>query len=420
MPFPLYALALAVFVMGTSEFMLAGLVPAISHELDVPVGSAGLLTSAFAVGMVIGAPAMAAFARGWPLRRTLVGCLALFAVCHVVGAMTSVFELLLATRVLSALANAGFLAVALRTATLLVPPPRGGPPPVLLSGTTIATITGVPAGAVLGSALSWRATFAAVALLCLPALVGILRGVPKTIQHTRLGATTSPPVTAPTPAPFLRNTPSLRTELALLGTPRLALAMTLAALVNAGTFAVFTFLAPIVTEIAGLPRAAVPLALVLFGLGSFLGVTIAGRFSDHHTGSLLAVGAPLLLGGWILLAAVACQPVALLILVFVQGTLSFGVGSTLVALVLSTAAGAPTMGGSYATAALNLGAVIGPACAAWCGAGWRGPRPHTGPAPPAPDGPDGSSCRTSAGDADGLASSYSYDFTISRRLGTLA
>ncbi|WP_149085850.1 MULTISPECIES: Cmx/CmrA family chloramphenicol efflux MFS transporter [Microbacterium] len=366
MPFPLYALALAVFVMGTSEFMLAGLVPAISHELDVPVGSAGLLTSAFAVGMVIGAPAMAAFARGWPLRRTLVGCLALFAVCHVVGAMTSVFELLLATRVLSALANAGFLAVALRTATLLVPRERTGRAlAVLLSGTTIATITGVPAGAVLGSALSWRATFAAVALLCLPALVGILRGVPKTIQHTRLGATTSPPVTAPTPAPFLRNTPSLRTELALLGTPRLALAMTLAALVNAGTFAVFTFLAPIVTEIAGLPRAAVPLALVLFGLGSFLGVTIAGRFSDHHTGSLLAVGAPLLLGGWILLAAVACQPVALLILVFVQGTLSFGVGSTLVALVLSTAAGAPTMGGSYATAALNLGAVIGPACAAW-------------------------------------------------------
>lgn len=366
MPFPLYALALAVFVMGTSEFMLAGLVPAISHELDVPVGSAGLLTSAFAVGMVIGAPAMAAFARGWPLRRTLVGCLALFAVCHVVGAMTSVFELLLATRVLSALANAGFLAVALRTATLLVPRERTGRAlAVLLSGTTIATIVGVPAGAVLGSALSWRATFAAVALLCLPALVGILRGVPKTIQHTGLGATTSPSVTAPTPAPFLRNAPSLRTELALLGTPRLALAMTLAALVNAGTFAVFTFLAPIVTEIAGLPRAAVPVALVLFGLGSFLGVTIAGRFSDHHTGSLLAVGAPLLLGGWILLATVACQPVALLILVFVQGTLSFGVGSTLVALVLSTAAGAPTMGGSYATAALNLGAVIGPACAAW-------------------------------------------------------
>lgn len=357
MPFPLYALALAVFVMGTSEFMLAGLLPAIAHELDVPVGTAGLLTSAFAVGMVIGAPAMAAFARSWPPRRTLVACLALFAACHAVGAVTSLFELLLVTRVLSALANAGFLAVALRTATLLVPRERTGRAlAVLLSGTTVATIVGVPVGAILGTALSWRATFAAVALLCLPALLGILRGVPTTIPGTD---------PAPAPAPLPRKEPALRTELALLGTPRLAFAMTLAALVNAGTFAVFTFLAPIVTEVAGLPDAAVPLALVLFGIGSFLGVTIAGRFADRHAGVLLAVGGPLLLGGWIVLAAVATQPIPLLFLVFVQGMASFGVGSTLITRVLYAASGAPTMGGSYATAALNIGAVIGPASGAW-------------------------------------------------------
>ncbi|WP_101844648.1 Cmx/CmrA family chloramphenicol efflux MFS transporter [Zhihengliuella sp. ISTPL4] len=365
MPFPLYALALAVFVMGTSEFMLAGLLPAISHELDVPVGTAGLLTSAFAVGMVVGAPAMAAFARGWPPRRTLVACLALFAACHAVGAVTSVFELLLVTRVLSALANAGFLAVALRTATLLVPRERTGRAlAVLLSGTTVATIVGVPAGAVLGAALSWRATFAAVALLCLPALVGILRGVPKAIAGSEPDRT---------PASLSRKEPTLRTELALLVTPRLALAMTLAALVNGGTFAAFTFLAPVVTDVAGLPDAAVPVALVLFGLGSFLGVTIAGRFADRHAGLLLGVGGPLLLGGWIVLAAVASQPIALLILVFVQGLVSFGVGSTLIARVLYSASGAPTMGGSYATAALNLGAVIGPAWGGWTLAGGAGP-----------------------------------------------
>ncbi|KYJ97674.1 Cmx/CmrA family chloramphenicol efflux MFS transporter [Microbacterium sp. CH1] len=365
MPFPLYALALAVFVMGTSEFMLAGLLPAIAHELDVPVGTAGLLTSAFAVGMVIGAPAMAAFARSWPPRRTLVACLALFAACHAVGAVTSLFELLLVTRVLSALANAGFLAVALRTATLLVPRERTGRAlAVLLSGTTVATIVGVPVGAILGTALSWRATFAAVALLCLPALLGILRGVSTTIPGTERD---------PAPAPLLRKEPALRTELALLGTPRLALAMTLAALVNAGTFAVFTFLAPIVTEVAGLPDAAVPLALVLFGIGSFLGVTIAGRFADRHAAVLLAVGGPLLLGGWIVLAAVATQPTPLLFLVFVQGMASFGVGSTLITRVLYAASGAPTMGGSYATAALNIGAVIGPASGAWTLASGAGP-----------------------------------------------
>lgn len=374
MPFPLYALALAVFVMGTSEFMLAGLLPAIAHELDVSVGTAGLLTSGFAVGMVVGAPALAAFARGWPPRRTLIACLTLFAVCHVVGAAASAFELLLVTRVLSALANAGFLAVALRTVALLVPGERTGRAlAVLLSGTTIATVVGVPAGAVLGAALSWRAPFAAVALLCLPALLGILRGVPTTIRGTAHGRPRSAPGTAPAPAPLPGPAPSLRAELALLVTPRLAVAMSLAALVNAGTFAVFTFLAPVVTEVAGLVDAAVPVALVLFGIGSLLGVTITGRFADHHAGMLLAVAGPLLLGGWILWAAVASHPVALLTLVFMQAVLSFAVGSTLIARVLNAASAAPTMGGSYATAALNIGAVIGPASGAWFLASGAGP-----------------------------------------------
>lgn len=374
MPFPLYALALAVFVMGTSEFMLAGLLPAIADDLHVPVGTAGLLASAFAVGMVVGAPAMAAFAREWPPRRTLIVCLALFAACHVVGAVTSAFELLLVMRVLGALANAGFLAVALRTVTLLVPRERTGRAlAVVLSGTTIATIVGVPAGAVLGSASSWRATFAAVALLCLPALLGILRGVPTTIRGATHGQPRSTSGAAPAPAPPARKAPSLRAEIALLVTPPLALAMILAALVNAGTFAVFTFLAPIVTEIAGLPDAVVSVALVLFGLGSFLGVTIAGRYADRHSGALLAVGGPLLVGGWIVLAAVADQSVALLVLVFVQGMASFGVGSTLITRVLYAASAAPTMGGSYATAALNLGAVIGPAWGGWTLASGAGP-----------------------------------------------
>ncbi len=176
----------------------------------------------------------------------------------------------------------------------------------------------------------------------------------------------------PRPPPA-RKAPSLRAEIALLVTPPLALAMILAALVNAGTFAVFTFLAPIVTEIAGLPDAVVSVALVLFGLGSFLGVTIAGRYADRHSGALLAVGGPLLVGGWIVLAAVADQPVALLVLVFVQGMASFGVGSTLITRVLYAASAAPMMGGSYATAALNLGAVIGPAWGGWTLASGAGP-----------------------------------------------
>lgn len=362
MPFALYLLALAVFAMGTSEFMLAGLVPDIAAGLGVTVGAAGLLTSAFAVGMVIGAPAMAVFARRWPARRTLIGCLVVFALCHIAGALTPNFPVLFGARLVAALANAGFLAVALSTAAALVAPnQKGRALSVLLGGTTVATIAGVPGGAVLGALLGWRSAFWAIALLCLPAALGILRGIPIRAEGN------SGPVVVDRP---------LRDELAELKSPRLASALVLAALVNAGTFAAFTFLTPIVTDIAGLPGLWVPVALVLFGFGSFIGVTVAGRYSDHRPRLVVGVGGPLLLVGWIALAALAAHLAVLLILVLVQGISAFAVGSTLIARVLYAGSGAPTMGSSYATAALNIGATCGPALAA---ASLAGPAGHLGP-----------------------------------------
>ncbi|WP_285031403.1 Cmx/CmrA family chloramphenicol efflux MFS transporter [Mycolicibacterium sp. lyk4-40-TYG-92] len=350
MPLSLYLLALAVFAMGTSEFMLAGLLPDIAVSFGVSVGAAGTLISAFAVGMVVGAPLMAALARRWPSRVSLLGFVLLFAVTHVVGALTTSFVMLLVTRVIAALANAGFLAVALSAAATLVPADQKGRAlAVLLSGTTVATIAGVPGGALLGALLDWRATFWAIALLCLPAAVGIMKAVPARAgaasQDTSAGC-------------------SLRTEIAQLGAIRLALVMLLGALVNAGTFATFTFLGPIVTDTAGLGELWISVALVLFGFGSFVGVTVAGRLSDRRPGIGIGVGGPALLLGWLALAALATRPLALLLLVFVLGALSFAVGSTLIARVLYEAAGAPTMGGAYATAALNIGAAGGPVVAA--------------------------------------------------------
>ncbi|WP_328473207.1 MFS transporter [Actinoplanes sp. NBC_00393] len=350
MPLALYLLALAVFAMGTSEFMLAGLVPDIAASLDVAVGTAGLLTSAFAVGMILGAPCMAAFTRRLPTRATLLGCVAVFAVCHVVAATTASFAVLFASRIVAAVANAGFLAVALSTATLLVAPnQKGRALAVLLSGTTIATVAGVPAGALLGTAWGWRATFWAVALLCVPAAVGILTGVRRRTQD------------APERS---RNAPSLAYEVAQLRAPRLLVAMLLAALLNGGTFTAFTFLAPLITGTAGLDPWWVPVALVLFGAGSFLGVTAAGRLADQHPRTTLVTAAPVLVLGWLLLALLAEHPVAVLVLMFAQGMLAFAAGSTLIARVLYAASDAPTMGGSYATAALNIGAAAGPALGA--------------------------------------------------------
>ncbi|MFC0842447.1 Cmx/CmrA family chloramphenicol efflux MFS transporter [Streptomyces noboritoensis] len=360
MPLPLYLLAVAVFAMGTSEFMLAGLLPDIASDLDVSVGTTGVLTSAFAIGMTVGAPLVAALARNWPRRLSLLGFILAFAAAHAVGALTRSFPLLLATRIVAALANAGFLAVALTAAATLVSPDKKGRAlAVLLSGTTAATIAGVPGGSLLGALLGWRATFWAVAALCLPAALGILKGIPAggAKEKTTGGR-------------------ALRAELAQLARPRLILVMLLGALVNAATFASFTFLAPVVTGTAGLSELWVSVALVLFGMGSSVGVTVAGRLSDQNPGPVIAVGGPLLLIGWPTLAVLADEPVALLALVFVQGALSFALGSTLITRVLYEAAGAPAMAGSYATAALNVGAAGGPLIAATTlntGAGNLGP-----------------------------------------------
>ena len=350
MPFALYLLALVVFAMGTSEFMLAGLVPDISTYFGVSVGTAGLLTSAFAAGMVIGAPAMAALTRRLPMKATLLGCVIVFALSHVVGALTPDFTFLFITRVIAAIVNAGFLAVALGAATKLVAPDaKGRAVAILLAGTTVATVAGVPAGALLGTALGWQSTFWAIALLCVPAAIGIAAGFTNQTDDSSREESSSTP---------------LRAELAQLASPRLVLTMLLAALVNAGTFATLTFLAPIVTDTAGLSQWWVSVALVLFGVGSFIGVTVAGRLSDARPRLVVVGGGSVLVLGWVALALFATNHVALLGLVFAQGVLGFAVGSTLITRVLYAAAGAPTMAGSYATAALNVGAAAGPVLAA--------------------------------------------------------
>ncbi|WP_353944367.1 Cmx/CmrA family chloramphenicol efflux MFS transporter [Streptomyces sp. HUAS MG91] len=342
MPLTLHLLALAVFAQGTSEFMLSGLIPDIAHDLNVSVPAAGTLTSAFAAGMIVGAPAMAVLALRRSRRATLLGFLTVFLLAHVTAALTTSYAVLLATRVVAALANAGFLAVALATAASLVAPDaKGRATSVLLGGTTLACVAGVPGGALLGQFLGWRAAFWAVAALCLPALVAVARTVP-----------------AGRPADGAHG--NVRDELRALRRPRLLVVLALGALVNAATFCTFTYLATVATEVTGVARPWIPVLLALFGLGSFAGVTAAGRWSDARPLPVLAGGGAALCAGWALFAYAAVSVPATLVLTFVQGALSFAVGSTLIARALYAASGAPLLAGACATAALNIGAALGP------------------------------------------------------------
>ncbi len=358
MPFPLYLLALAVFAMGTSKFMLAGLLPDIASDLDVTVGTAATLTSAFAVGMVVGAPLVAALRphvaqalqpsgvrprlRGGSRRRRhhnrLPGAV------HDPGRRRA--------------RERGFLAVALTTAAALVPPDKKGRALAVLA-------VGHDGGH--GRRCPRRIGTRRVARLA-GHLLGRRRPLPaRRHRHARR----APPRTARgTERPTSAH--ALRTELAQLTGPRLLLVMLLGALVNAATFASFTFLAPVVTDTAGLGELWISVVLVLFGAGSFVGVTVAGRLSDQRPGLVLAVGGPLLLLGWPALAVLADEPVALFLLAgSCRARCRSPWGSTLITRVLYEAAGAPPWRGSYATAALNAGAAAGPSS----------PRPPSAPRP---------------------------------------
>lgn len=341
MPVLISVLALAIFAQGTSEFMLAGLLLPISEEFGVPPGSAAAVTSAFAIGMVIGAPAMALLGSRWPARRTLIGFLLVFVLAHIVGALAPSFAVLLVTRVVAAIANAGFLAVSLSAVRMLVPPQTTTRAvATLLAGTTLATIVGVPAGAALADALGWRATFWGVVLLCGPALGALL------LDRSPLRGGAATPV-------------ELRTELGALVHGPVLRTIVVAVLVNAGTFGVFTFLG-VIGESAGIVTAFVPLLLAGFGVGAFLGVTATGRWAAGREGVWVASGLIALLLAWAALWMLTGSATAVFALAVACGALSFAVGSALIGRIVREAAGAPVLGGASATVALNLGAFVGP------------------------------------------------------------
>ncbi|MFE9406412.1 Cmx/CmrA family chloramphenicol efflux MFS transporter [Streptomyces sp. NPDC006530] len=357
MPFAIYILGLAVFAQGTSEFMLSGLVEDMAADFGVSLPALGSLTSAFAVGMIVGAPLVAMLSLRWPRRRALLAFLVTFLLAHVVGALTRGFEVLFVTRVVAALADAGFLAVGLATAASMVGPrAKGRATSILLSGVTLACIAGVPLGAVLSEVWGWRSAFWGVAIVSAPAIVAVLWCVPAT--------------------PVGPTAPSVRHELRALSTPRLVVTLVLGALVNGATFCSFTYLTPVITNVTDLGSGWVPANLALFGIGSFVGVNVGGRLADSRPGQVLALGGAVLLAGWLVFALTAAHPVVAPILVFVQGMLSFAVGSTLIAQALYTASNAPTLAGGFATAAMNVGAAAGPALgglALGAGHGYRSP-----------------------------------------------
>ncbi|WP_369247433.1 Cmx/CmrA family chloramphenicol efflux MFS transporter [Streptomyces sp. R41] len=341
MPLSVYILGLSVFALGTSEFMLSGLLPPIADDMDVTIPQAGLLISAFAIGMVVGAPLLAVVTLRLPRRTTLVALIAVFGLGQVAGALAPTYAVLFASRVVSALACAGFWAVGAAVAIAMVPVnARARALAVMIGGLSIANVLGVPAGAFLGEGLGWRSAFWAVGAASAIALVGIVTLIPR--------------------IPLPDEKPQLKRELRIFRDRQVWLSIGVIALGAAGIFCAFSYLAPLLTEVAGLDDGWVPTVLALFGAGALIGTTIGGRIADAHLFGVLISGIAADTVILIALALFGRFAIAAVALSFLLGIACFYTAPALNARMFNVAAAAPTLAGATTTAAFNLGNTGGP------------------------------------------------------------
>ncbi|WP_053912784.1 Cmx/CmrA family chloramphenicol efflux MFS transporter [Streptomyces sp. SCSIO 75703] len=341
MPLAVYVLGLSVFALGTSEFMLSGLLPPIADDMDVTIPQAGLLISAFAIGMVVGAPLLAVATLRLPRKTTLVALVAVFGLGQIAGALAPTYAVLFASRVVSALACAGFWAVGAAVAIAMVPrTARARAMAVMIGGLSIANVLGVPAGAFLGEHLGWRSAFWAVGAASALALAGVVALIPR--------------------IPLPERRPRLKGELAIYRDRQVWLSIGVTALAAGGVFCAFSYLAPLLTDVAGLADGWVPTVLALFGLGALIGTTIGGRVADAHLFGVLLSGITTSTVLLAVLALTASSPVAVVLLSFLLGVSAFYTAPALNARMFNVAGAAPTLAGATTTAAFNLGNTGGP------------------------------------------------------------
>jgi DHA1 family chloramphenicol resistance protein-like MFS transporter len=340
-PVVVYVLGLSIFGLGTTEFMVAGLLPLIAEDYRVSVPAVGWLISAFAIGMTVGAPLLTAASLRLPRKTTLVGALVLFTAGQVLGALAPTYTTLLVARVITALATGAFWGVAAVTAVAAVSAERTARAlAILLGGLTIANVLGVPAGTWLGQWLGWRSTFWAVAVVAVVSLVGVLVLVPAGERNT---------------APR-----RLTTELRTFRSGRVWLSLATITLYSAAIFGLFSYASPLITDVGGLPESAVSGLLLLFGVGAFVGNVIGGRFADRGTLTNLHVSFLATAAVMALLAVTAGWAIALVVLLFGIGVAGYSAAAALNARVFQLAESAPTLAGAVNTSAFNVGNTIGP------------------------------------------------------------
>lgn len=267
MPLPLLILALSAFAIGTTEFVIMGLLPEVASDLAVSIPAAGWLVTAYASGVAIGAPFMAMATHRLPPRHALIVLMGVFVLGNLLCALALGYSMLMFARVVTALCHGAFFGIGAVVAASLVPEGRKARAVSLMfTGLALANVLGVPLGTALGQAAGWRATFWAVTLIGIAALVGLLRALP----HAQVERA------------------DLRSEIGGLRNRALWRALAATVLFSAAMFTLFTYIAPLLREVTGISPAGVTWTLLLMGIGLTCGNLLGGRLADWRMGATLA------------------------------------------------------------------------------------------------------------------------------------
>ncbi|MGW7421892.1 MFS transporter [Streptomyces sp. NPDC054813] len=344
MPLALLALAVGAFGLGTTEFVMMGLLPDVADDLHISIPTAGHLVSAYALGVVIGAPLLAALTARMPRRTVLISLMALFGAGNALSALAPTYDWLLAARFLSGLPHGAFFGVGAVVATNLVAPERRARSVSLMfMGLTVANIAGVPVATLMGQHLGWRATFLGVSLIGVAAMAAVallIRG-------------------ADAPAPVS----GLRGELTALRSLPVWLALATTVVGFGALFSAYSYITPMLTDSAGYADSDVTLLLALFGVGATAGNLVGGRLADHAMRGTLFGGLASMVAVLFLFPVLMHAQWSAALAVTLLGVAAFITGSPLQLMVMERAAAGPSLASSANQAAFNLANAGG----AWLG-----------------------------------------------------
>ena len=340
MPLALYALAAGAFGIGTTEFVIMGLLIQVAADLKVTIATAGLLISGYALGVFVGAPVLTVATSRLPRKAVLIGLMAIFTLGNVCCAIAPNYTVLLLARVITSLAHGTFFGVGSVVATGLVAADRRASAiSIMFTGLTVATLLGVPAGAWLGLHFGWRSTFWAVAAIGVAAMLVIAALVPAGHEHGHRIA--------------------VRDELRAIGNPSVLLGLLMTVLGFAGVFTVFTYIQPILTEVTGFAQSAVSPILLVFGVGLIAGNLLGGKLADRHLARALLLTLVALIAVLGVMTFALHSKLLAVLFVGMLGIAAFATVPPLQLWVLHKADDAKSLASSLNIGAFNLGNALG-------------------------------------------------------------